>query len=335
MALISCPACYQQISERVPRCPNCGHPMAAVRREAPPHVAAQPNSGAGVVVVFVLLLVVFLGGAFALFQTDAGKRLLHGGPQDTVGGPQGTSRGPWDRATPKPGPSKERTFAYWDGIRSLYFTTALANASDKKMDFGRAAISLRQVASRMDEMPTSEVDPEAIECCREMSDLCIKAAALFDRLPSGAGGTATTLRLLLDMKAALAEAAAESKALREQADKAEAKVRRTRTALSQRYGVAFPRLTPPVAVFLQSFLVSTGYYVYVQNPSSSDPVNVQVTYTATNGQSRTQNAGTVRPASFVKLDPSDVGWTIAANQKIRIDTDGYSYTYDTNALIPK
>jgi hypothetical protein len=29
MALVSCPDCGQQISDRAPACPKCGHPMAA------------------------------------------------------------------------------------------------------------------------------------------------------------------------------------------------------------------------------------------------------------------------------------------------------------------
>jgi hypothetical protein len=233
-----------------------------------------------------------------------------------------------------PPASKDETLAYWNKIRSLYFETALANASDKNIDFGKAAASLRQVAKQIDELPTRGVDYEAVECGKEMSDLLIKGAAAFDKMPTGATGIVTILHALVDWKGALGDAIVELKALREQSEKAEAKARRVRAALSSRYGVEFPRLLPPVGVVLVPYNFEKGYYVVLQNTSTVDTVSAKLTYTDAAGQTWTQNA-TVPASGMVQLDPDDVGLRINFGMKVKVETDGYSHTYETDRLIPR
>ena len=238
--------------------------------------------------------------------------------------------------------SKERTFAYWGEIKNLYFQTALANASNKKMDFAAAAASLRLISQKIDDLATEEVDPEAVECGKAISELMLTAAPLFDKVAVESADPTLVFQAMFDIKGAASGFAGDLRAIRDQAEslrnqanKVDTQVRRTRSALSKRHGMEFPRLLPPVMVVLQPFLISDGYYVIIQNTSSSEPVSVTVTYTDAVGTSTTQQSGTINPGSVAKLDPSDISWRVAAGGTITVSTDGYSYTYDVDSLIPK
>jgi hypothetical protein len=86
MSLIACPACGKQVSIQAPSCPQCGHPIAAPRYEAPQPqriIVEQPKSGGSSAGGCLLLLLLLGGGAFFLFKTDMGKQIFNQGQQLT------------------------------------------------------------------------------------------------------------------------------------------------------------------------------------------------------------------------------------------------------------
>jgi hypothetical protein len=113
--------------------------------------------------------------------------------------------------------------------------------------------------------------------------------------------------------------------------KVDVQVRRARLALAKRYQTEFQQLIPPVGVILQPFLIQAGFYVTVIN-FSSEPLSATVTYVEAG---KTQQTGVLQPGANIRLDPSTIGHRVAANQRITVSTDGYSYTYDVNTLMPK
>lgn len=65
MALIKCPECGKEISEKAQSCPHCGHPMQVIipnhQRQAPPTIASSPSNkkGHGCLVTVLIILLLF------------------------------------------------------------------------------------------------------------------------------------------------------------------------------------------------------------------------------------------------------------------------------------
>lgn len=70
MALINCPECGREVSERAPSCPTCGAPIAQQQQWQPSYVAPQPVAAkknvscltGGCVILFVLFLIGLIAG---------------------------------------------------------------------------------------------------------------------------------------------------------------------------------------------------------------------------------------------------------------------------------
>jgi hypothetical protein len=96
---------------------------------------------------------------------------------------------------------------------------------------------------------------------------------------------------------------------------------------------------PPITVRLIGFAVYDGYYVQVVNLSQDTVTkNVAVSYTDSQGQlfHLAQSAGSLQPLANTLLDPSKIEFTVAPNQRITVQADGYEpRVFDTNSLIRK
>jgi hypothetical protein len=328
MALITCPECRSNVSSAAAQCPKCGFPLAP-GKHAP---SAAPHRSRGSVWILlgcagVLLLLggcVLLVAAVPFFQRM--REANHAG----------------GASTSQADVSPQRTYEYWCEIKRLHFEAGLANAADKSLDYARIAASMRRLSARIDELPTENVDPEAAACGQAVSDLMLKTAPVFDKCAMTASDPTLVFQAVVNLPAALSGAAGELRDVKQQAEEVrnqaievETQIRRARSALSKRHGIDFPLLLPPVAVVLSPYLLTSGYYVVVLNVSSSDPLVATVTYTDAAGASRWQQTGTIAPGASETLDPAAVGVTIGAGQQLTVTTEGYSHTYDVDALLPK
>jgi hypothetical protein len=143
---------------------------------------------------------------------------------------------------------------------------------------------------------------------------------------------------MFDLPGLIKGVAGEAQELRKQAEsvrdiqyKVGVQVRRAQSALTKRYNTEFPQLIPPVGVLLQPFLIQAGFYVTVMN-FSPEPLSATVTYVDV---AKTQQTGVLQPGAAIRLDPSTIGHRVAGGQRLTVSTEGYSYTYDVNALLPK
>lgn len=68
MALIACPECNKRVSERAPRCPHCGNPIATAKAEPKP----KPNDGSEI--------------PYAILAKEQAPAKSKGGFVDVIGG---------------------------------------------------------------------------------------------------------------------------------------------------------------------------------------------------------------------------------------------------------
>jgi hypothetical protein len=88
----------------------------------------------------------------------------------------------------------------------------------------------------------------------------------------------------------------------------------------------YPSLTP--------FLIFNGYYVNLNNTSDSALTGVYITYYDSQGNTVTQQVGSIGPKESVSVDPSEVNWRVTKHEKIAVHADGYlRRVVETNVLI--
>lgn len=83
MALIACPECGRQVSDKAASCPQCAHPLSAPAvvgtGKAPASVAFVPKAPLQIRPIGLLLGLILLGGAAFMFATidlsDKGRLL--------------------------------------------------------------------------------------------------------------------------------------------------------------------------------------------------------------------------------------------------------------------
>jgi len=78
MALIACPDCHAQVSDKAPSCPKCGRPIAHAQERQP---ESEPETilyrGSPVMfrnspISFMIYILIFVMGSFILYQTHQG-----------------------------------------------------------------------------------------------------------------------------------------------------------------------------------------------------------------------------------------------------------------------
>lgn len=85
MALIACPECTREISDKAATCPHCGNPMRPIASPAPPPITTPIpapkgegcflqtlNLGCAIVLIFIVIAVI--GSCIATNRTDPMKR---------------------------------------------------------------------------------------------------------------------------------------------------------------------------------------------------------------------------------------------------------------------
>lgn len=130
----------------------------------------------------------------------------------------------------------ERTLAYWNSLRSTF---PAAGSQPRNVDEGVNV--LESTVARIDALPTSGVDPDAVECGSALRRLLRVTASELRRLNSPEHFLESFVRGYQgDVLGPIVEYSQTNSAINQQASDVQDLLARARAMLSSRYGIEFP-----------------------------------------------------------------------------------------------